>query len=151
VNLFIVIGTIFPVHLTYSPSVCQFSSWLLSFSDRRWSSWMEDTPVLRCWRRSAKLNRDRTKNRKQKKNQTEKEAETMRKSTFKVNWASRLLGRKWKWKRRISGRYPFGFQTIVLPFSVSFQEADGRTDDYLQAILCIKADSLLFVCFFLGL
>lgn len=28
-------------------------------------------------------------------------AKTMRESTFKVNWASRLLGRKWKWKWRI--------------------------------------------------
>jgi len=78
---------------------------------------------------------------------TEKEAETMRKSTFKVNWASRLLGRKWKWKRRISGPF-FSVLVFSFQFSVSFQEADGRTTIYKQFCASRQIHFCLFV--FLG-
>lgn len=88
---------------------------------------------------------------KQKKNKKKnrREAETMRKSTFKVNWASRLLGRKWKWKRtrrrRIWG--PF-WRFFVFSFVSRSQEA-AQTDGRLFTSNFVHQGRFTFVCLFL--
>lgn len=81
-------------------------------------------------------------------------AETMRESTFKVNWASRLLGRKWKWKWRILDYSLFVFfatsSSLLLcvcffVVSVSFERSPNRTN--LLAICVVRQGEFTFVCF----
>lgn len=83
-------------------------------------------------------------------------AETMRESTFKVNWASRLLGRKWKWKWRILDYSLFVFSSLLLllifffcvcffAVSVSFERSPNRTN--LLAICVVRQGEFTFVCF----
>lgn len=86
-------------------------------------------------------------------------AKTMRESTFKVNWASRLLGRKWKWKWRILDYSLFVFSSLPLLLffcffffcvcffvvSVSFERSPNRTN--LLAICVVRQGEFTFVCF----
>lgn len=83
-------------------------------------------------------------------------AKTMRESTFKVNWASRLLGRKWKWKWRILDYSLFVFFSLPLLLlffffccffvvSVSFERSPNRTN--LLAICVVRQGEFTFVCF----
>lgn len=54
-------------------------------------------------------------------------AETMRESTFKVNWASRLLGRKWKWKWRI-----LDYSLFVFFFATSSSDSSSSASASLS-------------------
>jgi len=60
----------------------------------------------------------------------------------------RLIGHQDYWVGNGNGNGGFQARSSASWSSVfSFVSRSRRTDDYLQAILCIKADSLLFVCF----